>query len=114
MNPTPTALFFKVPGHGHVNPSLPLVAELTRRGHRITYFITEAYRAKVEAAGANVQLYSTVPDEVDMGRLTAALIGVVEETVQPEKICVWLIEDAKIQKNPPPNYDKRSLNGKSV
>lgn len=59
---TRKALFFNVPGHGHVNPSLPLVAELTRRGHRITYFITADYRAKVEAAGATVQLYSTVKD----------------------------------------------------
>lgn len=33
---TPTALFFNIPGHGHVNPSLPLVAELTNRGHQIT------------------------------------------------------------------------------
>ncbi|HLF89493.1 MAG TPA: macrolide family glycosyltransferase [Anaerolineales bacterium] len=63
MNPTPTALFFNVPGHGHVNPSLPLVAELTRRGHRITYFITEGYRAKVEAAGAKVQIYASVKDD---------------------------------------------------
>lgn len=57
------ALFFNVPGHGHVNPSLPLVAELTRRGHEITYFITEGYRARVEAAGAKVQPYTAVKDD---------------------------------------------------
>ena len=57
------ALFFNVPGHGHVNPSLPLVAELTRRGHQITYFITEGYRARVEAVGAKVQLYKSVQDD---------------------------------------------------
>jgi UDP:flavonoid glycosyltransferase YjiC (YdhE family) len=60
---SPKALFFNVPGHGHVNPSLPLVAELTLRGHRITYFITDGYRAQVEAAGANVQLYAAVKDD---------------------------------------------------
>ncbi len=59
----PKALFFNVPGHGHVNPSLPLVAELARRGHHITYFITENYRARVEAAGAIVQPYATVRDD---------------------------------------------------
>lgn len=48
----PKALFFNVPAHGHINPSLPLVAELVRRGHEITYVITEDYRAKVEATGA--------------------------------------------------------------
>ena len=41
----PKALFFNVPGHGHVAPSLPLVAELTRRGHGITYHVSEGFRA---------------------------------------------------------------------
>jgi MGT family glycosyltransferase len=59
----PKSVFFNVPGHGHVNPSLPLVAELTRRGHQITYFITEKYRARVEAAGAQFQPYAAVPDD---------------------------------------------------
>lgn len=59
----PKALFLNVPGHGHVNPSLPLVAELTRRGHHITYFITEQYRARVETAGAVFQPYATIHDD---------------------------------------------------
>src|SRR5260221_9834765 len=59
----PKALFFNVPGHGHVNPSLPLVAELVRRGHHITYFITEGYRARVEAAGAVFRPYASVHDD---------------------------------------------------
>ena len=29
-------------------------------------------------------------DEVDMDKLTAALLGVVEETMQPEKASLWL------------------------
>jgi MGT family glycosyltransferase len=57
------ALFFNVPGHGHVNPSLPLVAELSRRGHRITYFVTEGYRTGVEAAGATFRPYSIIHDD---------------------------------------------------
>ena len=59
----PTALFFNVPAHGHVNPSLPLVTELVRRGHTITYFTTERYRADVEAAGALVQPYAAMHDD---------------------------------------------------
>lgn len=31
----PKALFFSIPAHGHVNPSLPLVAELVRRGRQL-------------------------------------------------------------------------------
>ena len=59
----PNALFFNVPGHGHVAPSLPLVAELTRRGHKITYRVSEGYRAAVEAVGATFQPYRTVDDD---------------------------------------------------
>jgi MGT family glycosyltransferase len=59
----PNALFFNIPAQGHINPSLPLVTELIRRGHDITYFITEGYRAAVEAAGATVQIYASVADE---------------------------------------------------
>ncbi len=54
----PKAYFFNVPGHGHVNPSLPLVAELTKRGHHIIYYLTDSYRAKVEATGAEFRAYS--------------------------------------------------------
>lgn len=59
----PKALFFNVPAHGHVNPSLPLVAELVRRGHQIIYFVTESYRAKVEATGAAFQPYPSIDDD---------------------------------------------------
>ena len=55
----PNALFFNVPAHGHISPSLPLVAELNRRGHALTYFATEAYRAQIEHAGAAFQPYPT-------------------------------------------------------
>ena len=30
--------FVSIPAYGHVNPTLPLVAELVSRGHRVTYF----------------------------------------------------------------------------
>ena len=44
--------FFCIPAHGHTNPTLAVVRELTARGHTVRYYTTEAFRAKVEAAGA--------------------------------------------------------------
>ena len=41
------------PAQGHVNPTLPLVRELVRRGHRVTYPISEPFRAAVTGAGAD-------------------------------------------------------------
>ena len=44
--------FFCIPAHGHTNPTLAVVRELTARGHTVRYYTTEAFRAKIEAAGA--------------------------------------------------------------
>lgn len=64
----PKAIFFNVPGHGHIIPSLPLVAELARRGHEITYYASEGFRAGVEAAGATLRPYRTVADDYFVAR----------------------------------------------
>jgi MGT family glycosyltransferase len=47
-------LFLPMPAHGHVNPTLAVAAELTERGHRVTYLLPEAFRGAVEAAGAGL------------------------------------------------------------
>lgn len=45
--------FICLPAAGHVNPTLPVVAELVRRGHRVTYATSATYAEAVESAGAN-------------------------------------------------------------
>ncbi|MCO8277750.1 glycosyltransferase [Actinoplanes sp. TRM 88003] len=52
-----TIAFLNIAMHGRVNPTLPVVAELVRRGHTVTYHTSPAFAAKVEAAGATVHLY---------------------------------------------------------
>ncbi|WP_328609161.1 glycosyl transferase [Amycolatopsis sp. NBC_00345] len=42
-----------MPAPGHVNPTLPLVRELVRRGHRVTYPVPEPFRDAVTGAGAD-------------------------------------------------------------
>ncbi|WP_258528077.1 macrolide family glycosyltransferase [Streptomyces sp. NBRC 110611] len=50
-------------GHGHVNPTLPLVEELVRRGHRVDYATSAEYSEGVIRAGARwVEL--ELPDEM--------------------------------------------------
>jgi UDP:flavonoid glycosyltransferase YjiC (YdhE family) len=44
--------FVSIPAHGHVNPTLPLVAELVRRGHRVTYFTSADFEPRIRRAGA--------------------------------------------------------------
>lgn len=56
-------LFFNLPAHGHVNPSLPLVAELVQRGHEVIYFSSEGFRKRIEATGARMETLAAVPDD---------------------------------------------------
>lgn len=46
-----TYVFFNVSAYGHMNPTLPIVAELSRRGHKIYYFTGELWADAVQEAG---------------------------------------------------------------
>jgi len=52
-------LFLGMPSHGHVNPTIGLVAELVRRGEHVTYFASEMFRSRIEGAGATYRAYSS-------------------------------------------------------
>lgn len=78
--------FFSIPAHGHVNPTLPVVRELTQRGHRVIYYETEEFREKIEAAGASFVSVSPfmppAPKNADQiaGRDFASLIEMICST----------------------------------
>ncbi|MBQ9014558.1 MAG: glucosyltransferase [Firmicutes bacterium] len=44
--------WFCIPAHGHTNPTLGVVKELTDAGHQVYYFSFEMFREKIEDAGA--------------------------------------------------------------
>ena len=44
--------WFCIPAHGHTNPTLGLVKEMTSAGHQVFYFSFEMFREKLEQAGA--------------------------------------------------------------
>lgn len=52
-----TLVFWGYPGHGHLNPSLPLVAELVQRGEQAHYYSLEEFRPAIERAGATFHSY---------------------------------------------------------
>ncbi len=45
-------MFFCIPAHGHTNPTLPVVAELVRRGHQVRYYSFHEFEEKIRATGA--------------------------------------------------------------
>ena len=44
--------WFCIPAHGHTNPTLGLVRELTTAGHEVFYFSFPQFQQKIEEAGA--------------------------------------------------------------
>jgi MGT family glycosyltransferase len=105
-------LFFNIPTTGHIDPTLPVAAELVRRGHAVDYFLTEAYRQRIEATGAAFHAYQGIgPDYFDeliqrfnpvrlatqlvetAGWLTSSLVEAAEQ-IRPQAIvydsmCPW-------------------------
>ncbi|WP_250304679.1 macrolide family glycosyltransferase [Streptomyces sp. A 4/2] len=68
--------FFNYPAHGHVNPTLPVVAELVRRGHRVSYVVASHFADVVAATGADVIPYeSLVPKSWNTVAIPSEITG---------------------------------------
>lgn len=52
--------FFNIPAIGHIYPTLAVVAELVRRGHRVTYTTIDERRPLLESFGATVHSYRSL------------------------------------------------------
>ena len=85
--------FVSMPAHGHINPTLPLVAELVGRGHRVSYATGASMLEAVRSAGAEpVEAPfvlpegppqfsgSTPPDPEDIRRRMQSFVNSVEQT----------------------------------
>lgn len=103
-----TISFLNISMHGRVNPTLPLVAELARRGHTVTYHTAPAFADEIRAAGATVHHYDgpdhPLPDPPTPLGLVAGLAtmavdflpGVIRDLreIEPDLIvhdsaCLW-------------------------
>ncbi len=73
--------FVNVPAHGHVNPTLGVVAELARRGARVTYHCGEPHRGAAEAAGAEFRAYAPGAIDNDMPH-DGDVLGLVRVVVE--------------------------------
>ncbi|MGS2617679.1 macrolide family glycosyltransferase [Micromonospora sp. LZ34] len=100
--------FLNIAMHGHINPTLPVVAELVRRGHAVTYHTSPAYAEEIAATGARVLLYSgdepplagpptpvTVMEQLARTAVTvlpgvlADLRGTRPELIVHDSLCLW-------------------------
>ncbi len=75
--------FFSFPGFGHIRPTLPVVRELIRRGHEVTYVVAQRFADAVEQTGARTISYpSTFPVSVPPVHTTDELAEVVVEYIR--------------------------------
>lgn len=62
--PMAHVLMVTVGAHGHVNPHLPVLAELVERGHRVTVAVPKSFAEIAASTGATPLVYvSGLPDE---------------------------------------------------
>ena len=70
-----TIVFFCIPAHGHTNPTLNVVRELTARGHRVVYYSYDDFREKLEDAGAEFISCNGFDAQMHLTRAEGAKIG---------------------------------------
>jgi hypothetical protein len=58
------------------------------------------YRRKYDAARARAEFSEVLREEVDLTRLSEQLIAVVEETMQPTQVSLWLRQPEPHAKEP--------------
>lgn len=61
-----TILFFSLPTHGHINPTIPVIQELVRRGNKVVVYTTEKYKDKFTHTGAELRF---PPSHLDIQRV---------------------------------------------
>ena len=70
-------LFFNIPAHGHVNPTLPVVTELIQRGHHVVYYNSDTFERPIKATGAEFRAYpNSSTTEADLAKRVNNLVSV--------------------------------------
>jgi UDP:flavonoid glycosyltransferase YjiC (YdhE family) len=73
--------YFSFPAHGHVNPTLPVIRELARRGEQIAYFGTQQFAHAIGQTGAQFCPYSARVHMPEQGPGPFAQVSTTLETL---------------------------------
>ena len=65
-------VFLSVPAYGHLNPVLPIIAEMVRHGHHVTVFDEPPFESVIKATGASFVAY---PPAMSMEDMAAVLMN---------------------------------------
>jgi hypothetical protein len=87
--------------------TLAIAALFNPLRRRIQNFIDKRfYRRKYDAAKVLAAFGTTARDETNLERLTSAMLNVVDDTMQPEHMALWL-QPPRWKSNPRQNKDDR-------
>jgi UDP:flavonoid glycosyltransferase YjiC (YdhE family) len=88
-----------MPAQGHVNPTLPIVAELVRRGVGVVYYDSEQFRAALECTGAEFRPYPPgILESRDIAEATrsGSSVRVVTRILQAtERLLPLMLDDVR-------------------
>ncbi|WP_328868584.1 macrolide family glycosyltransferase [Streptomyces sp. NBC_00304] len=79
--------FLPFPAFGHINTTLPVVTELVRRGHRVTFATNARFAPLAAEAGATVVEYESwlasrkLPDRVDADYMVREPVRSIDEAI---------------------------------
>jgi MGT family glycosyltransferase len=74
-------VYFSFPAHGHINPTLPVIRELVRRGQPVVYYSQEQFRPAIQDTGALFCSYATQFRMPDGGPGPFAQVSTTLETL---------------------------------
>jgi MGT family glycosyltransferase len=80
-------LFFNIPAYGHVNPTLPVVTELVRRGHHVIYYNSDTFEQAIKVTGAEFRSYpNSGTSEAELAKrvnnLVTVSVFILEESIR--------------------------------
>jgi len=74
-------VYFSFPAHGHINPTLPVIHELARRGEQIAYFATPPFARAIAQTGAQFYPYTAGVKVPEQGPGPFAQVSTTLETL---------------------------------
>jgi len=88
---------FSFPADGHVNPTLPVIRELVRRGQQVVYYGTEVFEQAIRETGAQFWRYSARLSMPERGPGPFAHVSTTLETLLAFSLAVLDDHLAEVQ-----------------
>jgi len=106
-------LFFNIPAYGHVNPTLPVITELVKRGHHVIYYNSDTFAQALKGTGAEFRSYpNSSASEAELAKrinnLVTVSIFIMEESL---RLLPFSLEQIKREKPDLVIFDSLALWG---